>query len=232
MSSTSKMFVFTAWVALLACNDAVDLNAATSAAFISGHAALNSSCEPQTDHLIGNGMFDIAHNPSGGSSTQSEYCSNPYTMNLVVDSMSDDLILFDEAAVTLRDVETGDMIAFDALSKQLPNPYKVLASGRIARGAEEGVVPVAVIPSNYRDQFDAFVGRGISVEVRLSGVARSGGRVSTQAFRFPVMICKGCLTHCSSDFPEGSSDTDIYGDSCIDNAGADGRICVDPACNS
>jgi hypothetical protein len=224
------------WIAIVfgassvvgACNDAVDLNAATSAAFISGAATLDSSCKPQVDRLLGSGTFDIG--PDRERARPSVSCAQSYAMHLVVDSMSDELTLFDQAEVSLKDPSSGSLFAFDTTPEQMPNPYKVLASGRIAREAREGVVPVDVIPGNYAAQMAALTVDGVSVEVRLSGVTQSGARVASQVFRFPVSICVGCLTQCRSDFPNGSSEEDVYGDNCADDARADGRICAESDC--
>ncbi|HET6338486.1 MAG TPA: hypothetical protein VFG30_34945 [Polyangiales bacterium] len=216
--------VFTASLAL-ACNDEVDLNAATSTAFISGHASVDSSCKPQLEQVVGSGMFDIGLGHAGGSPGS---CSSPYTLNLIVDSESDELTLFDQAEVTIRESES--LIPFDQTPEPLPNPFKVLTAGRIARDAREGVVSVAVIPRGYADQLTAYVDKSISVEVRLTGATQSGKRQATQVFRFPVSICSGCLIRCVSTIAEGDTDEDIYGDECADNAGADGRVCLSHDC--
>jgi hypothetical protein len=230
MSRISKPLYLGLLLSQLACNDAVDLNAATSEAFISGHAGLDAQCEFKTDRLVGKGLFDIARGADWETVARSNGCSQPYTLNLVVDSASDELVLFTRADVRMVTPASGATIEFPETERSLPNPYNVLVSGRIPSDKREGVITVDVIPTQYAGTLEMFVGEDIAVDVQLSGVQRSGSRVTTQTFRFPVAICKGCLVVCGGDLDESVTDEEIYGNACPDNTAADGRLCVDHAC--
>lgn len=230
MSSATYGIGLIAVISALGCNDAVDLNAAQSEAFIIGNASLDSACNPQLERSLGNGVFDIASGGDWAEARKSQGCATPYVLNLVVEGPSGEVAVFDEASVTLIDSEYGGPISFDDQSR-LPNPYKVLTSGSAGGKTEQGVIPAAVIPAKYKDGLGDYTGEGIEVAVKLKGTTRSGKTVSTQGFRFPLRICRGCLAFCSFVFDPEVTEEDIYGaGTCRDNAGADGRICIDPGC--
>ena len=59
-----------------------------------------------------------------------------------------------------------------------------------------------------------------------------GVDIDFRPFTFPIQLCMGCLYRCmqADVVDEGLDPIEVYGDECPDNAGADGRLCIDPDC--
>jgi len=222
----------------LACGEDVDLNendaAEANGAFISGNIKPDSACGyspdgPQTQ----SGVFDIAPGGSsdliGGDETDS--CNQPYALFLLVESQGDELALFQQAEVTLLSA-SSDRLPFES-GESLPNPFELTVAGRVDGETGQGIVQVNAIPPQYAAQLESFIDdeSEIVIEVSLEGRTISGRSIGTQAFRIPVRICYGCLTLCGSVIEENMMvPDDVIGDECGDNAGADGRVCIDPEC--
>jgi hypothetical protein len=99
------------------------------------------------------------------------------------------------------------------------------------RDPTKGEVPIEAIPVGYAAQLTKYVNKQIIAEVKIFGTTLGDVDIDFATFSFPIHICQGCLTRCrEADFDPGDSKSDIYGDNCDDNAGADGRLCVDPDC--
>ena len=121
-------------------------------------------------------------------------------------------------------------IVFDRSGDLLPNPFELTVAGRVDGETGQGVVQVNAIPPDYAVQLAEFVDGEIVIVVSLEGRTIDDRRIGTQSFRFPVRICDGCLTLCIGQMPPQTLIADVIGDACGDNAGADGRICIDPDC--
>ena len=224
-------------VLALACGEDVDLNendaANAGGAFISGNIKPDSACGyspdgPQTQ----SGLFDIAPGGSsdliGGDETQN--CDQPYALFLLVESQGDELALFQQAEVTLLSA-SSDKIAFAGEGTTLPNPLELTVAGRVDGETGQGIVQVNAIPPHYAPQLQSFIDDEIVIEVSLEGRTISGRAIGTQSFRIPVRICYGCLTLCGSAIEDQMLvPDDVIGDECGDNAGADGRVCIDTDC--
>ncbi len=220
-----------------ACGEDVDLNendaANAGGAFISGNIKPDSACAyspdgPQTQ----SGLFDIASGGADGSTggDTTGNCSQPYALFLLVESQGDELALFQQAEVTLLSAGS-DRIVFAGEETTLPNPFELTVAGRVDGETGQGIVQVNAIPPHYAAQLQSFVDHEIVIEVSLEGRTIGGRAIGTQSFRLPVRICYGCLALCGSDIERNMLvPDDVIGDECDDNAGADGRVCIDPDC--
>lgn len=218
----------------LACGEDVDLNRAVGEnGFISGNVKPNSSCEylpegPQTQ----SGLFDVAAGGAsdftGGEATDS--CNQPYALYLLVESEIGELALFQQAEVTLLSA-SDETIAFEFEDASLPNPFQLTVAGRVDGETGQGIVQVNAIPPQYAAQLASFVDSEIVIAVSLEGRTIAGRSISTQSFRLPVRLCDGCLILCGSQIEQNMlTEDEIIGDECGDNAGADGRTCIDADC--
>ena len=118
---------------------------------------------------------------------------------------------------------------------RLPNPFVITSNASIAPASgpegEATIVVVEVIPMIYADQLGTFEGQQILAEIRLFGTTLGDIDVNVQPFVFPIELCTGCLTKCASELKsEGLTPEDVADGECLDNAGSDGRICIDDDC--
>jgi hypothetical protein len=201
-------------------------------AFVTQHLAPDGECviEPDRATFIPVGVYDIA---SGGAA-DSDGCKRPYRLNLLVNSCVDDVLQLHSAQITLRDINRT-VILFDRTDPPLPNPFLVTANGSIfpSETAEPSTAAsfVETIPTAYAAQLDRFVGEELLAEVQLFGTTVHDVDVDVRPFVYPIKICSGCMKVCGSAIADGTPPEEIYGeDICPDNAGADGRICVDDGC--
>jgi hypothetical protein len=215
-----------------------------STAYVSKNLILDSSCHVNIDddEFLAVGDYDIA----GSTSAKSAACQQSYFMHLVVNSnlkananpatgrAEPNVLVIKEAEVRLVDIQQQATISFNRKANVLPNPFRVKANNTLPPSTgtdpQQGEVPIEAIPVGYASQLTDYVNKQIMAEVQIFGTTIGDIDVDFATFSFPVRICQGCLTRCLSDFPAGSSDADIYGDTCDDNGGQDGRLCVDPDC--
>jgi hypothetical protein len=181
------------------------------------------------------GRFDVnqGYNDQGTGN-----CSGRgYRADLLVYSClqgSNDTLQLHSATVRLQDA-AGQTILFDRLEPALPNPFLVVGNSAIFPMRDgfpsSGVLSLEVIPSAYAQQLEGFVGQDLHAQIRVHGTTVGDSDVDLNPFVFPIELCAGCLTLCAADLPTDITLDELYGAGvCRDNAGADGRICVDGDC--
>jgi hypothetical protein len=195
--------------------------------------------------FIPEGQFDIS-----GKKGDHEFCDTPYYLNLLVNSnlraskdttlgrAEPNVLQITSAEVRLMDINHATM-TFNKVKPALPNPFLVVANNTLSpsQGGDPsvGIAVVRAIPTDYAHQLVKYaipVSQEILVEVQLFGTTIGNEDIDFKPFTYPVRICDGCLTRClaSDVMAHGLTPGDIYGTDCPDNAGADGRVCVDPGC--
>lgn len=235
----------------LACVDAhclpVDISSGEQApigcgpngAFTSAVLAPDSECVISPDNAtIPIGQFDVSWG-FGDSGTGGPCSNREYVVPLLVYSCLqgvDDTLQIHSVEVALRD-ESNAIIQFDRSDQPLPNPFLVTSNATVfpMRGStpRAGAAFVEVIPSAYADQLDGFDGMKVLADVQLFGTTLGDTDVDLASFRFPIEICVGCLTVCAASFDADVSLDEVYGEGvCRDDAGGDGRICVDTSCTT
>lgn len=216
-----------------------------SSAYVSKNLLLDSSCKVSVDadEFLAIGEYDIA----GSTSAKSLFCQKSYFMHLVVNSnlkanandatgrAEPNVLVITEAEIRLVDIAQQVTIPFNKKSNELPNPFRVKSNITLppttGRDPQMGEVPIEAIPVGYASQLVGYVNKQILAEVQIFGTTLGDVDIDFATFSFPIHICQGCLTRCLSEF-SGASKSEIYGDACDDNAGADGRVCVDPECTN
>ncbi len=210
------------------CGDDVTLNGVE-------HALIEANVQPESDcgfteesRVVARGLYDV----EGAASLS---CSGHYSLNLRVSNRHATTVVFDSATVTLEDME-GKTLELERLESQsatkppkkktLPSSFETRTAAPVAGGAL-GIVPTIVIPRDYAEAIKWF--DMILATIVLRGKAESGENVVSRPFTYPIELCYGCLRVCSSHVL-GESLESVFGDSCDDNAGADGRVCVDQGC--
>lgn len=213
--------------------DAADANPGPRTLVV-GSLVPDAQCMTSTDSaFLLRGMYDVA---------ESDGCGRDYVLPLLIhnwivderpdasDTNSPATVHTMDAAVTLLD-EDGSLIDGGSLS----NPFRVMAFSTIggSRNGEPGagVALVRAIPQQFRPVLRALGGfpRTVIVQIALEASADDNVRVDPEVFRFPVELCVACLTHCKSALSPDEINTLTNG-RCVDNAGADGRVCIDQGC--
>lgn len=201
-------------------------------AFVTHHLAPTGDCTLDLDSsvIIPIGVYDVA----GGGSAESDRCDQPYNLNLLVNSCVDDVLQIHSAQITLRDVARA-RIVFNRNEVPLPNPFLVTANTSLfpsdTSEPSTSIAAVETIPSAYAAQLDGFVGRELLAEVQVFGTTQRDVDVDVEPFLYRIKICSGCLQQCASSLADGVALDEVYGeDTCQDNAGADGRVCIDNDC--
>jgi hypothetical protein len=213
-------------------------------AYVSKALILDSSCDLNVDDTkyLAVGAYDIA----GSTSKKSSFCQRSYYLNLVVNSQlksnaklatgrsEPNVLRINEAEISLIDLEQQGLITFDRRSDELPNPFRVKANITLepttGTTPAMGAVPIETIPVGYADQLTDYVGKQIMAEVQIFGTTLGDVDIDFAKFSFPIHICQGCMMKCLSNIEDGATKSEVYGDNCDDNAGADGRVCVNPDC--
>jgi hypothetical protein len=210
-------------------------------AFVTFNIPPNTNCvfQETTELFLPIGQFDIAPGDA-------DNCNDPYVMNLLVNSYlranSDtmlgraepNILQIHSAEVHLMTVDRSTIL-FDRVNPPLPNPFLVTTNNSLfpsdGNSPSQGIAPVEAIPLNYASQLDGFVGQQIMAEVQIFGTTTGDIDIDFKPFLYAIEICDGCLTRCLSDLILSDIDPDdLYGDQCADNAGADGRVCIDSGC--
>lgn len=214
--------------------DLAPIGCGPNGAFVSAALMPDQECIYSTQNAQAPiGRYDYARGAYG----EDGGCEQPYVVSLLTYSCLrgvDDTLQIRSAEVRLMTVDR-QTIVFDQLEPVLPNPFGVVSNATIFRTSEDdlsaGIVTVETIPSAYADQFDNFDGEEILAEITLFGTTLGDQDVELRPFVYPIRLCDGCLTLCRGDLPLDATDADIYGEGvCTDNAGADGRFCVDAEC--
>jgi hypothetical protein len=212
-----------------------------TSAYVSQNLILDGNCAVNVDdtEFLAVGAYDIA----GSTTARDPNCQRSYYMHLVVNSSlkananaatgraEPNVLQITEAEVSLIDIEQQGLIPF---KRDLPNPFRVKANITLqpttSSDPTKGEVPIETIPIGYASQLTDYVNKQIMAEVTIFGTTLGDVDVDFRPYSFPIIICQGCLTLCKEDIPVGATKSDIYGDACDDNAGADGRVCVNQGC--
>jgi len=219
-------------------------------AFVTFNVPPNGSCvvSPDTGNNVFRpfGLYDIS--PSGNGAGKSGFCERSYVLNLLVNSYlrsnSDEtlgraepnILQINGAEVELMSLDKATISFEDSDGNVLlPNPFLVTTNNSLfpSKGDQPsvGIAAVEAIPVTYASFLAEFVGDQILAKVSIYGTTTGDVDVDFKPFIYPINICDGCLSVCARVL--GMSDLtpeDVYGDECPDNAGADGRACIDPSC--
>jgi hypothetical protein len=219
--------------------------AGPNAAGLSGFVAFNLA--PDADCIyVGRagsdfvpvGLYDLARRDD----VTDHACDRPYVMHLLAMARRrptgppsrDTQLLLHSGSVTLITSE-GETIRFDDGAQPLPNPFEVTTNGSLTLPRDgwpgEGVAAVEAIPLPYAAQLTPYIGEQIRVRVQLFGTTPDDDDLALQPFIYAIELCSGCLITCGSELQAASmTREDALGDGCADEAGADGRLCVEPGC--
>lgn len=199
------------------------------------------SAEGDSQTFLASGVFDIAISADG----RGDGCAKPYRLSLLVNSFlrpnadmslgraEPNILQIHSAQVRLLDIQRS-IISFDQVDPPLPNPFLVTTNNSLfptdGDTPSRGIAVVEAIPEAYARQMNIFVGQQIFAEVQIFGTTTGDVDVEFKPFVYPIEICDGCLTVCYGSLPAETEAEDVCGDDCCDNAGADGRVCIDFAC--
>lgn len=196
------------------------------------HLGLAQDCTPDLEHPIGSGagVFDIAGNGNGVE----DFCRKPYMLTLRVQNLASESVLVTKAEVLLLSID-DKVLVFGDNAGRLPNPFALSVTGSVPAADDSksalGAIVVEALPVSYAPFLTQFANKEMAVRVKLSGETLSGAPVHSNAFEYRVTICDGCMDVCQGELDAAKmTREDAIGDACDDNAGADGRLCIDPDC--
>lgn len=184
------------------------------------------------------GLYDLERRTDDAS----DACDQPYRVHLLAmasfepdagagTAVGDAVLQIHSASVELMTSERKP-IAFDAVAPPLPNPFLVTTSNTLALTPNgemaTAIAAVEAIPLAYAAQLTPFVGSQILAEIRLLGTTTGDEDLDFRPFVYPIELCAGCLIVCETDLPAPRDE--VLGDGCADQAGADGRICIESGC--
>lgn len=209
------------------------VSAAPYEAFSIAAVSPNAACEVSPDGpLVPIGLFDVA----SGAAADSESCDDPYRIHLVVANAGEDIVQVLGTRVRLLSRDQRPIV-FNREEQELPNPFDFTSTTTLlppdeGEAATRGFITVEVIPAAYAQQLDRYDGTQILAEITVDARDASDAVVAVPTFFYPIDLCVGCLSVClNADVVDQSIDpAEIYGDSCPDDSGQDGRMCIDPDC--
>lgn len=210
-------------LALLGACAGGDDSSAQGDPFIGYNISPDQDCQykPNADIFIPIGTYDVGTGGSAGG----EFCAKPYEVHFLLRGPELDGISADVLLTNLND----EAIVFDEVSPSLANPLS-LAGDSAVLSSDAQIATLRVIPREYAEQLQMFAGSQIKVAITPMGTA-GGEPIQFNPFVYPITICNGCLTWCLAELDaQGLTRRDVTGDECDDDAGADGRICIDPDC--
>ncbi|HEX7479885.1 MAG TPA: hypothetical protein VF331_18935 [Polyangiales bacterium] len=217
---------------------------AGSSAYVSFNIPPDSSCTytptATGGKFLPEGEFDITGAATGGN------CNQGYRVNLLVNSelrankdvtlgrTEPNVLQIDSAQVRLMSQDKRT-IAFDRVTPHLPNPFLTTANNSLVPTAAGdpsiGIASLMAIPKPYAKMLDKFKDGEILAEIQIFGTTTGDESIEFKPFVYPIQIVENKLYVClSSLVGKNLTRTDIYGKDCPDNAGADGRICIDDGC--
>ena len=203
----------------------------TPQAFVTGAVAPDSDCVYTSDNPVrANGLLDIAEGAKRGSSS----CLHGYDLALAIASEESGVLQLTGATIELMTVDRESLV-FEAFENKLPNPFVFESSRALIPAAAgesaRGVYQVQAITAQHESYLGDYDGQRIIAEVKLHGLDAEDRALTFRPFVFPIEICYGCLSRCTSLLLEQQmSREDFAMDDCDDNSGSDGRICWDPDC--
>jgi hypothetical protein len=187
----------------------------------------------QGDSELAIGLYDI----STGFNGDTNNCDDPYRLNMLVHSClsgASDTLQIHSAEVRLTDIDRNTIL-FDRGEPSLANPFLVTTTG-VVGPMEDGVPSRAIavieaIPKAYTQQLDGFADLRILAEIQIFGTTVGDADIDLRKLTYTIDICDGCLTIDGCSLPAEISLDEVYGEGvCSDNAGADGRVCIDFVC--
>ena len=200
-----------------------------------------------TVEFYGVGYFDISDSGRPGKGTGN--CAHSYFLHLRVNSglrsnkdqqlgrAEPNVLQVTQVEVTLMDGATGAVIDFNRGGVSLENPFLLTTTISLepSDGTQPGrnVAAIEAIPVAYAGLLNNFVGGQVMAEIQMYGTTLGDVNVDFKPFRYPIQICKGCLSMCvQADITDKNMNLDDVKPSgvCSDNAGYDGRVCYDPDC--
>ena len=217
-------------------------------AFITQNIVPDKSCVVSPDAAgalyLPFGSFDVS-----SGKTSKHVCQRSYRVNLLVNSYlrphADDplgraepnILQIHSAKVTLMTLD-GAVLDFGDTTK--PNPFLTTTSNTIfpSKGStpSTAIASVEVIPLNYVSYLanpgNGLIPGDIQAEIQIYGTTTGDTDIDLAPFKYTIELCSGCLTMClKADITDNNlTPDDVRGDSCPDNAGADGRVCIDSGC--
>jgi hypothetical protein len=216
-------------------------------AFVTFNLMPDQSCvvspEVGANFFLPIGKFDV----SSGATGSTKGCRDSYVLNLLVNSYlrgnadpglgraEPNILQINSAEVRLMSLDRRSLV-FNRESTVLPNPFLVTTNNSLqpsdGTNATTGIAAVEAIPIAYAEQLDSFDGQQILAEIQIFGTTTGDTDIDFKPFVYPINICVGCLSIClERDVTDLKLEPeDIYGEGCPDNAGADGRFCIDPEC--
>jgi hypothetical protein len=220
--------------------------------FVTFNVSPNSQCIYSPDiggsTFFPTGHYDIAPGGSsdftGGEPTDN--CRSPYIVHLLVNSFlrpnadatlgraEPNILQLNTAEVKLMSIQ-HQTIVFSQTNPPLPNPFQVTTNNSLFPASGNtpatGIAAVEAIPSDYASQLEMFVGGEILAEIQIFGTTTGDVDVEFKPFVYPIRICDGCMTLCGSVIEENMlTEDEVIRGECDDNAGADGRVCIDNDC--
>ena len=209
-------------------------------AFVTFNVAPEGDCTYSNDldnMFFPIGSYDLSTGDAGN-------CERPYVVNLLANSFlrpnsdSDlgraepNVLQIHSAKVKLMSI-SRETLTFPDTDPALPNPFLVATNNALfpASGMtpSTGIAAVEVIPVAYAEQLTSLEGQQILADIQVLGTTTGDVDVEFKPFVYPIELCDGCLVRCASIFGDAKKE-DVYGEDCADDAGADGRICVDRGC--
>jgi hypothetical protein len=173
------------------------------------------------------GRYDIA--------TQGN-CDHPYMAHLLVRSTWQNktsvtqLLHVDSATITLETTDKNPVQFGDGK----PNPFLTTTSLSFEsadNGEMYGVAELEVVPVGYKAGLTQFADQQIYALIELHASTSSKRAVEAMTFLYPIEICIGCLTVCTSYLDaQKLTREDLIGDHCDDESGNDERVCIDTGC--
>ena len=213
-----------------------------SSAYVSYNIPPDGNCEvsPGSDKFLPTGSYDLKGKTA--KKGVSKPCNSPYYVNLLVNSslrmnanaglgrVEPNVLQLHNAQVRLMD-SSGSPLRFS--NGALPNPFTVTTNNSLrpsmGTSPSTGIAVVEVIPIAYAALLLELAGDQILAEIQIFGTTIGDEDIDFKPFIYPIQLCNGCLTMCIGDLGT-LKPADVYGKACADNAGADGRTCIDPTC--
>jgi hypothetical protein len=213
--------------------------------FVSFNLVPDSSCTyspTSTNEFYPYGVYDLGASPGGTG-----YCDRSYVLHLLVNSYlrsnRDDelgraepnILQIHSAEVKLMTLRKEVFDFPDGLNGKRPNPFLVTTNNSLAPAAGNspsmGIAALEAIPVDYAEPLLDFVDTQILAEIQIFGTTTGDVDIEFKPFVYPIELCEGCLKMCYGDLEDLMlAPEEIYMDECPDNAGADGRVCIDPNC--
>jgi hypothetical protein len=220
-----------------------------SSAYVSFNVPLGADCKPDvaaTDPLA-SGQYDV-----GSPTATTTFCAHSYFMHLQVNSnlkanaqdstgrAEPNVLQITQADIRLMNNKqetlpftTKDKAGNTITDATLPNPFRVQTADSLQPSTggtpSMGIASIEAIPKAYAPKLASYSDSTVLVQVQLFGTTTGDEDIDFRPFLFPISICRGCLTMCTTT---GEDRTAVLNpDLCDDDGAQDGRYCIDPGCS-